>query len=327
MSLRISSPIRAGLLLTGFLVILPMVLFQLRWLAYTGGDTGEMVSRLEYPWQFFMRSPLVIILNKVLWILLRDHGWRPEACIALSSCLAGGVYFLSLWILTRDPWVWAICVFTKVTFIFTGHIENYAWPFALALLCFALLKLHREGRVPSWLVWAAAGITFFFHPMTLMIWPGLAWGLERWDKARLAEIILVSVLVVAVFDFFLVVGNVDGFFTRSWFLTLGAGMLCPYSILSWEHWQLLLGFHLHTMPVGFVLLGWKWKQLQPGWQQGVGLTAVIALVWSAFWCPSKGVEDWDLFAFPAVFMNLAGAMGFITARNQQKLDQGRDENK
>ncbi len=293
-----------------FLVLLPMILFQLRWLAFPGGDSGEMANRLKYPWQFFMRAPLVIILNKTIWVILGQRDWLPQECIALSSSLAGGIYFLSLWLLTRDPWVWAVCLLSKSTFIFTGHIENYAWPYALSMLCFVILKKHREGIFPSWCVWATAGVTFFFHPMSLMIWPGLAWGLERWDRARLAEIIGAFVLVVGVFDFFLVVGNVDGFFTRSWFLTLGAGQLCPYSILSWEHWRLLLGFHLFTLPLGMVLLIWRWRRLVPGWPQGVGLTAVIALIWSVWWCPSMGMEDWDLFAFPALFVNLAGGLSW-----------------
>lgn len=297
-----------------FLVLIPWILFQLRWLAFPGGDSWEMVNRLVYPWQFFMRAPLVIFLNKTIWVLLQPWQWTAKDCIALSSSIAGGVYFLSLWILSRNPWVWAVCFFSQSTFIFTGHIENYAWPYALSLLCFALLKMHREGKMPSWLVWGAAGITFFFHPMTLMIWPGLAWGLERWDKLHLGEIIAVSVLVVGVFDFFLMVGNVDGFFTRSWFLTLGEGELCPYSILSWEHWRLLLGFHLHTLPVGFALLIWYWRKLPSGWPQGVSLAAAVALVWSAFWCPSKGAEDWDLFAFPALFVNLAGGVAFTMSK-------------
>ena len=297
-----------------FLVLIPVAFFLLRGLAFPGGDSGEMANRIRYPWQFFMRAPLVILLNKTIWVLLNQWGWSAEECIALSSSLAGGVYFLSLWWLTRDPRVWGLCLLSKTIFIFTGHIENYAWPYALSLFCFALLKKHREGLLPSWLVWATAGLTFFFHPMTLMIWPGLAWGLERWNRPKLAEIIGALVLVVAVFDLFLVVGNVDGFFTRSWFLTLGEGQLCPYSILSWEHWRLLFGFHIFTLPLGVILLAWRWRWLQPGWPQGVGLTAVIALIWSACWCPSMGAEDWDLFAYPALFVNLAGGLGFVSAK-------------
>lgn len=67
------------------LILIPVILFQLRWLAFPGGDSGEMVNRLKFPWQFFMRAPLVILLNKTLWVFLSQRDWPPEDCIALPT--------------------------------------------------------------------------------------------------------------------------------------------------------------------------------------------------------------------------------------------------
>ncbi|NUN98493.1 MAG: hypothetical protein HUU16_20225, partial [Candidatus Omnitrophica bacterium] len=55
-----------------FLVVVPTALFLLRHWSQPGGDSEEMATRIGHPWQFFMRAPLVIVVNKLLWMALKD---------------------------------------------------------------------------------------------------------------------------------------------------------------------------------------------------------------------------------------------------------------
>lgn len=303
---------RKILILLLFFVVIPWLCFHLREYAIPGGDSGEMASRLTHRWQFFMRAPLVILINKSLWAMLRPFDWTTGDCVALSSSIAAGVYFYALFQLTRSPWVWLVCLASKVTFIFLGHVENYAWPYAMAMVCFLALKATLEHQWSLWRIWFWAGLATFFHPMMLMIWPGLAWGIRPWNRQRIAQAIAALVLVGAIFDFFLVVGNVDGFFRTSWLLTPNPDPegVCPYGLFSSDHLLLLFRFHSSTLMVGLVLLIFFWRSLELGWQQALAMTAGISFLWSVVWCPTQGEWDWDLFAWPALFVNLSGGLAF-----------------
>lgn len=295
-----------------FFVAVPWICFHLRQFAIPGGDSVEMASRLTHRWQFFMRAPLVVLFHKSLWTLLRPWDWTTSECVALSSSIAGGAYFYALFHISRSPLVWLVCLASKVTFIFFGHVENYAWPYAMALACFVSLKSTLETRSSLWNVWIWAGLATFFHPMVLMIWPGLVWGIRPWDRQRISQVIAALVLVGGIFDLFLVVGNVDGFFRTSWLLTPvpDPSGVCPYGLFSKDHLRLLFDFHRSTLMAGLVLLALFWKSLEPGWQQALGVTAGVTLLWSLVWCPTLGEWDWDLFAWPAVFVNLSGGLAF-----------------
>ncbi|MCG3197663.1 MAG: hypothetical protein GHCLOJNM_02152 [bacterium] len=272
-----------------------------------------MATRIGHPWQFFMRAPLVIVVNKLLWMALKDFGWSTWDAIALSSSIAGGVFAWGLFRITRSPWVWGVCLLSKGVLVFVGHVENYAWPYALSIWCFALLKESLEEGRPLLPVWLLAGVSTLFHPMVLMIWPGLFWGARPWNRRWLSEALLALTVTILIFDFFLVIGNVFGFFRLSWIVSLSdsEGTLCPYGILSWEHLELILGFHLWTLPIGLPLLLLFGHRIRQGWKGGLLVTAGITFLWSLVWCPSMGVADWDLFAWPALFINLAGGLAWV----------------
>jgi hypothetical protein len=299
-----------------FIVVIPSLLFALRGWSFPGGDAREMADRISINWQFFARAPLVIFVNRVGWLGLRNFGWSPQDVIALSSSVAGGVFLAGLWRISKNPRVWMVCLLSKVSFVFVGHVENYAWPYAASLWCFALLKMASESQGPIWPVWACAGLATLFHPMALMIWPGLLWGLPAWDRKRIGELVGALASVLLIYDFFFAFGNVYGFFQTNWVVPLfdPAGSGCPYTMFSWEHWKIILGFHLLTLPIGLTLSIWYGKSLFSGWKKGLMIAALITLGWSLVWFPGKGADDWDLFAWPALFVNLAGGLAWVEHR-------------
>lgn len=295
-----------------FLGVAPGLLFSLRGFAIPGGDPGEMVDRISFIWQFFLRAPLVVALNRTLWLGLRDWGWSPADTIALSSSIAGGCYFWALFHLSRDPRVWLVCLLSKSTFIFLGHIENYAWPFATSVGCLALLKAVEERRAPSGLMWSCAVLGAFFHPMTLMIWPALVWGLWPLDRHRMVEVAGAFLVVFAVYDFFLLFGNVFGFFQTTWIIPLfeADGRTARYTLFSLDHLAEKSWIFAWTPPLGLGLWIAFRRWLTRPWHQSLALAAGIALLWSVIWYPGQGRNDWDLFSWPAIFVNLAGGIAW-----------------
>jgi hypothetical protein len=294
-----------------FGVLVPGLLFSLHGWSIPGGDSAEMAARLTEPWQFFLRAPLVAALNKTLWEILKPAGFSPGDCISLSSSIAGGLYLSGLLRISRDPRVWGVCLASKASFVFLGHVENYAWPFAVSIWCFHFLKNALEAKGASWPVWVTAGLGALFHPMVLMIWPGLAWALRPWNQRRVAEILISAVAVVLIYDAFLIFGNVSGFFQTAWITPLSRERLdARYTLFSGAHFLEIASFHMKTMSAGLFLLAAFGSRLRHGWKSGLWLSAVGTLAWSLVWYPGQGLNDWDLFAWPAILVNLAGGLAW-----------------
>jgi hypothetical protein len=293
-----------------FLILLPVVLFLLRGWSLPGGDSAWISTLVTRPWHFFMRAPLVLAFHKTLWLVLRNCGWSPAECIALSSSLAGGVFLAGLWYLSRDWRVWLVVLVSKFSFVFLGHVEHYAWPYALSLWVFVLLQKESEGGVERKWIWALLALATFCHPMVLMVWPGVLWALYPFDRAKATEILVALLIFAGVWNVLMLVGKAGGLPQSVWVLPLFSvgETLARYPLFSWIHFRELLLFHLFTLPIGLVLLlVWGWKEWR-GWRGGLILTAGIALLWSLVWHPGMGASDWDLFAWPALFVNLAGGL-------------------
>lgn len=310
--------------------VLTLVLFSLRFVPPPGGDTKEMVSRATYGYHFFLRAPLVVAFHHTLWLLLRNVGWSASEVIALSSAMAGGVYFLAVSRLGRGWRFWLVMLASSLTVLFCGHVENYAWPFAMSMVMLLALQQYQAGKFGYQLVCAGAVLTVFLHPMTIMIWPGLVWGMRPWDRSLLLGWLVSLIVVVGVFDFVYLTGQAEGLVQQDWVLPLvaQAGSTARYTLLSKQHGLELGFFYLISMPLGAVCALRYYRHLTSRWERSVVLCGAIALAWSLVWQPGMSWADWDLFAWPALFVNLAGATAWsrsaaaLAAVENQFLVQG-----
>ena len=303
-----------------FLCVVPTVLFSLRGWSLPGGDSDWMATLVTRPLYFFLRAPLVVAFHKSLWLLLRGWGWEPADCIALSSSIAGGVFLAGLFRLCRNPRVWAVVLLSKFSLVFLGHIENYAWPYALSLWCVVFLKETVEEGKPTWSLWAVWVIAVFCHPMVLMLLPGLIWGLWPLDKRKGVEILVSLLFIAGLADFLMVFGKAGGLPQEKWILPVFSvgDSLANYAFFSWQHWKEVLGFHIQTMPIGvFLLIRYGWREWF-GWKGGLAAIAGTTLLWSLVWNPGMGAIDWDLFAWPALFINLAGGWAWSQGNCDKK---------
>lgn len=293
-----------------FLVVTPTALFLLRGFGLEGGDSGFLDPYVKLNWQYYVRAPLLMAVYQSAWKLVGGYGWSVSDIIALSSSIAGGVFIAGVIALSKDPRVWLIMLVSKTSFIYLGHVENYAWPYALSVWCFALARRCEESGGKSWPVWAVATLGVFCHPMTLMIWPGLLWAFPPTCRKSQMEPLIATIVVVGVTVFFQAFGNYSGFFQPSWILPLFeiGDSAADYTLFSWAHWSQLLWFYLFSLPIGAALLLWKGWRVWAGWRGGLMMTVLVTLAWSVVWNPTLGTADWDLFGWPSVFVNMAGGL-------------------
>jgi len=287
-----------------FLVVIPTALFLLRDFGIEGGDSGFLESYVKLNWQYYVRAPLLMAAYQAAWKLFDGYGWSVPDIIALSSSIAGGVFLAGVFALSKDPRVWLVMLISKTSFVYLGHVENYAWPYALSVWCFVLARRCEEWGGKSWPVWAVATLAVFCHPMTLMICPGLLWALPPTCRKRQLEPLIAAIVVVGVTVFFQTFGNYSGFFQPNWILPLFE--IGDSAVFSWAHWSQLFWFFLFSLPIGAVLLLWKGWRGWAGWRGGLIMTVLVTLAWSVVWNPTLGAADWDLFGWPSVFVNMAG---------------------
>ncbi len=295
-----------------FLIVVPFILFQLRGFALAGGDSAWIVSLVERPIYFFFRAPLVVVIHKCLWLGLRDFGWSPGDCVSLSSCLAGGFFFLALIQISSNWKVWLPIALSCLPLVFIGHQETYPWPFALTLWTLYLLRELLSSRASPFLFFSVLVIASFSHPMVFMVWPGVIWALRPLSQDTLRPLLVSVVVTMGLMIGFLLMGNAGGLPQRKWLLPLldVGETLTRYPILSWEHWKELGWFYAVSMPFGLILLARFGLRKWHGWIGGVHVTVLVTVCWSIVWHPGMSYDDWDLFSWPSLFVNLAGGLAW-----------------
>jgi hypothetical protein len=302
-----------------FGVAVPYVLFQLGPLKPEGGDYTDVLTRVEYKLYYFAHAPLVTAAHRVAYLVLRDWGWWPEEVVAASSSLAGGLFFAGLWRVSRNWRFWAVMVCSSLTLVFVGHVENYAWPYALTFWGLLYLREVFVKGGPTWPVFVLMGLGTFCHPMVAMTGPGILWALYPIPPKVRGEI-AVAVIVFSLFTIVsLVTEGAAGFWQEYWLLPLfrGEDSLNRYSIFSFHHlweWSVFMAL---SMPLGPVILAhykwWEWR----GWKGGLSVCFLCTFAWSFWWEPGLGPADWDLFAWPSLFLNFAAGLTWVEETEQQ----------
>ncbi|MEW6237065.1 MAG: hypothetical protein AB1656_16900 [Candidatus Omnitrophota bacterium] len=171
------------------LSILLMGLFALTWFLRSwnlGIGDGQFCCKMTVGEQMFAislsRSTLSLVLYRWLFFILNSlWGWWVEDCIALSSCLAGVLFFWALFRLARastssifEQTVLFLFPSTSLIFqIFCGHIEFYSWTCALLMLSayWSWRSIH-DGMNPFWAS-AAIALSAGFHLSGVFYFPAL----------------------------------------------------------------------------------------------------------------------------------------------------------
>lgn len=278
----------------------------------------------------FMRgtihSDTAPLLNQILLALV---GWKLDPTHTVETAFSAvtidlGVPFLILSFLiwrtlteNREArWLgFALFVWQPTLLFYFGYIEFYpaVWVWALLLVLLALLAL--QGRIsPGWAA-AAAVVAPGLHLAFLVFWPAVGYAIYRSAKRdpkkvrrRWIEIVLaVTVVATALFLFAdgAAIPSQEGFGPRS-VLALGQGH-DPYGfgrpLHFWETSQeiLLVMPWLLLLPVIAGTRRRRWDAVD----RFLGCGALLGLVAFLFVNPDIGyARDWDLMAFPAIFVNL-----------------------
>jgi len=309
-----------------FAILVPSIFFQLRHLKPRGGDTADTISRVESPFYFFLHAPLVTVGHRALWLVLRDWDWTAAESVALSSAVAGGAFFGALFLISKSLLVWTPILLSKSFFLFLGHVENYAWPFAISLWVIVCAKRFDGRQVWVWISFALLVLGAVCHPMTLMAWPGAVYAFYPWSRKTLIAILTGVILLFGLANFLFLTVETAGHFQNQWILPLthDEESLNRYGLFSVAHWWEILVLHSLNMPLGILLLlsfGWrKWN----GWEGGLILTVCVTLSWSLVWDPTLSFDDWDLFAWPAIFVNLAGGLRWVQIHEEKSVSRRHD---
>ncbi len=259
-------------------------------------------------------------MHRVLWLGLREWNWTPAECVSLSSSVAGGMFFAALFRFSRSLLVWLPFILSKSVFVFLGHIENYAWPYALSLWAVVILKETLSNRNKPEVCFFLLALAAFCHPMTLMAWPGAIYALYPWSRRVLIVILGSIISTFAVTNILLLTLEPAGHFQRQWILPVfhGEESLSRYGLFSKGHWWEVCVLHALNMPLGICLLSYfTWRKWY-GWEGGLILTVCLTVLWSLVWDPTLSFDDWDLFAWPAIFVNLAGGWRWFQSREESK---------
>ena len=128
------------------------------------------------------RCPLAHLGYRYLFRVLRPlTNWWVEDIIALSSCMAGVVFFWALALLARRIFSLRtnqvlyvfFCSSTLLLQMFCGHVEFYPWTCALLMVFVLLGWWHLTGRLS--IFWPSAVLTLAtaFHASAIFYFPGI----------------------------------------------------------------------------------------------------------------------------------------------------------
>lgn len=301
---------------------------------YPGGDQDEMILWAESRnWLFFSRSPGAILLYQSLFRVFAPLGVNGAQVIAASSAAAGGVYVAALLMLGRHPLFLAINLCAGTSFLFMGHLENYAWVNALLMLYYALARRHLERGAPLWPAGLVLALACPMHMLAVFHLPTLAWLMLGWDRARRHPRLRVAEPDAAIV--------LIAWITMAGLYVLGAATLQPmgvdvdaerlvrwtpnhghphfhFTFLDWRHGYLKAYFQLRAAPVGWpVLLAFLWR-IRTRFHGLLAGAVGCGLLWTTAWNPDLEFRDWDLFASPGFAVNLlAGTLLVEWLRERQ----------
>ncbi len=185
MRLRMRSNIHHKLLPIAALIGLGFLLWYLRSWNLNIGD-GEFCCKQTvgpFPYDITLsRAPLSHLLYRGMFFTLHPLiDWWVEDIIALSSCLAGVVFFWALYRLIWQtveplPLKWLGILFVPSTLllhIFCGHIEFYPWTCALLMVSAYWAFRSIEGALSVFWPSAAMALAFGFHSSGVFYFPAL----------------------------------------------------------------------------------------------------------------------------------------------------------
>ena len=314
------------------------IFFMLRGLSFEGGDTSIYLCQSVSDWRIFwgggsliynMREPLAVMLVQTVEAITDD----PSLSFEIVSCASGGLWMILLYAFRRSWTFWLIMLCSSITFFYFGHKEFYA-PEAVTLgLYFLLLTrvMEPDTRVRAWHVvsaWCLAvmihRIALFFLPAMLPMFFGFSQHRLRSIPRREWEKVLGAVIVFALLDqvpcwiglmgttlirFTQLDNNLLELLTlpKAWAEAVAArsvtGAFQLYYFGTLKHMQFFFGFWLLASPLAWWILIYKRfscaKACVP-----LAIGAACGVLWALCWHPHMGINDWDLFAVPAVPVNI-----------------------
>jgi hypothetical protein len=316
------------------------------------GDAPELQRKIAEEGALWReREPLDFFLHAQLYRSLSPlTGWDVPTVYAVLSCLAGGVFVVTIIVLTAllarrqiDRLLAAGLVLSAgVMQLFFGYLESYTLMTAGLAVYLFLGLLCLAGRVGVTWPAAALAVSGLLHPIVLAAAPALSVVLlDRWRRRafrlraglRLAAAAVAGIVVPAVLLIALFVGN--GYTVERWEIArnqFGGGdqrtfkplvtVTSPreyYPLLSIDHARAVVNQQLLVAPLGWPLVLALLAARRPRglWRDArfafLLLAAATTLLFSALWNPDLGArQDWDLLAIGALPVMVLAAYLFVT---------------
>ncbi len=315
------------ILLIAIFFVSTSIFWSLRSHRRPGGDSREMQEYVESDQScFYLRSPLTLYLHRGVYHLVKPLGGDGATAMALCSSAAGGVYVLSLLAISAHPLFLAFNLLAGTSFLFMGHLENYAWVNALLVLYLALLRRHIERNAPLWPAASVLLLACLFHMLAVFTLPTLALAIWQWHRGRLKPALRIMqedfqrvLIVFVVATLFMALGPLV---FQAAGLDNNTQRLVPlfhnpnptkffFTMFAPAHFRMLGYFIWKASPLGFpVLLALCWR-IRTRYEWFVLGALGCSLAWEFVWHPDMGTADWDLFASFAFPLDILGGLLLI----------------
>ncbi|MFH1011858.1 MAG: hypothetical protein V1784_11580 [bacterium] len=318
------------------LLALTVGLFVLREALPLLGDGWLLIGLTEHcassfpVWTYDRPEPLGLVFFASIRLL---SGLDSQTLYQVISVLAAVVILLAfmgfghrLKMPAEYRWLLGVPLFTSASLtLFAGYIESY--PLLVAIWTLLLLYAAagiQERSLPFWPLLAAVPVLFFWHYLSLILFPVIAFtGVLRLRKTELTAknfIFSLSGIFALLLLIYLLTPLRDGV---KWILPLlPAHTFDGYSLLSLHHltdllWELILAAPLAPF---FVLTAWMLRRdlgRDAGFQI-LALAALLGLAAAFVFDPELGMaRDWDLLA--TMFLPLNIWAGYAMAKVKPSL--------